>query len=129
MMFHHENKMSVLINYLLQNTNLVSVLSKICPNFAGHVWQDWHISRTLTGIEVFQKKNLPFSIINIFVSLPHVNPELSVSVFLLNFSLLSLWAYTFLSVISLLPRDWEDFFCQRDYGPLTLTTSRGHFRE
>jgi hypothetical protein len=26
---------------------------------------------------VFQKKNLPFSIINIFVSLPHVNPELS----------------------------------------------------
>jgi hypothetical protein len=27
--------------------NLVSVLSKICPNFAGHVWQDWHISRTL----------------------------------------------------------------------------------
>ena len=36
-------KMSVLINFLLQNTNLVSVLSKICPNFAGHVW---HISRT-----------------------------------------------------------------------------------
>jgi hypothetical protein len=31
-------KMSVLINFLLQNTNLVSVLSKICPNFAGHVW-------------------------------------------------------------------------------------------
>jgi hypothetical protein len=30
--------MSVLINFLLQN--LVSVLSKICPNFAGHVWQD-----------------------------------------------------------------------------------------
>jgi hypothetical protein len=30
-------KMSVLINFLLQNTNLVSVLSKICPNFAGHV--------------------------------------------------------------------------------------------
>jgi hypothetical protein len=29
--------MSVLINFLLQNTNLVSVLSKICPNFAGHV--------------------------------------------------------------------------------------------
>jgi hypothetical protein len=28
-------KMSVLINFLLQNTNLVSVLSKICPNFAG----------------------------------------------------------------------------------------------
>jgi hypothetical protein len=41
-------KMSVLINFLLQNTNLVSVLSKICPNFAGHVWQDWHISWTLT---------------------------------------------------------------------------------
>jgi hypothetical protein len=40
-------KMSVLINFLLQNTNLVSVLSKIFPNFAGHVWQDWHISRTL----------------------------------------------------------------------------------
>jgi hypothetical protein len=40
-------KMSVLINFLLQNTNLVSVLIKICPNFAGHVWQDWHISRTL----------------------------------------------------------------------------------
>ena len=30
-------KMSVLINFLLQNTILVSVLSKICPNFAGHV--------------------------------------------------------------------------------------------
>jgi hypothetical protein len=30
-------KMSVLINFQLQNTNLVSVLSKICPNFAGHV--------------------------------------------------------------------------------------------
>jgi hypothetical protein len=29
--------MSVLNNFLLQNTNLVSVLSKICPNFAGHV--------------------------------------------------------------------------------------------
>ena len=40
-------KMSVLINFLLQNTNLVSVPSKICPNFAGHVWQDWHISQTL----------------------------------------------------------------------------------
>ena len=25
-------KMSVLINFLLQNANLVSVLSKICPN-------------------------------------------------------------------------------------------------
>jgi hypothetical protein len=32
---------------------------------------------SITGIKVFQKKNLPFSIINIFVSLPHVNPELS----------------------------------------------------
>jgi hypothetical protein len=32
---------------------------------------------SMTGIEVFQKKNLPFSIINIFVSLSHVNPELS----------------------------------------------------
>ena len=30
-------KMSVLINFLLQNTNLESVLSKFCPNFAGHV--------------------------------------------------------------------------------------------
>ena len=30
-------KMSVLINFLLQNTNLVSVLSKICPI---DVWQD-----------------------------------------------------------------------------------------
>ena len=30
-------KMSVLINFLLQNTNLVSVLSKTCPNFGGHV--------------------------------------------------------------------------------------------
>ena len=30
-------KMSVLINFLLQNTNLVSVLSQICLNFAGHV--------------------------------------------------------------------------------------------
>jgi len=29
--------MSVLIYFLMQNTNLVSVLSKICPNFAGHV--------------------------------------------------------------------------------------------
>jgi hypothetical protein len=33
-------KMSVLINFLLQNTKLVSVLSKIGPNFAGHDWQD-----------------------------------------------------------------------------------------
>ena len=40
-------RMSVLINFLLQNTKLVSVLGKICPNFAGHVWQDWHISWTL----------------------------------------------------------------------------------
>ena len=39
-------KMSVLINFLLQNTKLVLVLSKICPNFAGHVWQDWQISWT-----------------------------------------------------------------------------------
>ena len=30
-------KISVLINFLLQNTNLVSVLSKICLHFAGHV--------------------------------------------------------------------------------------------
>ena len=34
-------KISVLINFLLQNTNLVSVIIKICPNFAGHIWQDW----------------------------------------------------------------------------------------
>jgi hypothetical protein len=40
-------KMSVFIHFLLQNTKLVSVLNKICPNFAGHVWQDWQISRTL----------------------------------------------------------------------------------
>ena len=33
--------MSVLINFLLQNTNLVSVLIKICPNYDGHIWQDW----------------------------------------------------------------------------------------
>ena len=33
-------KMLALINFLLQNSNLVSVLSKICPNFAGHVLQD-----------------------------------------------------------------------------------------
>jgi len=26
---------------------LVSVLSKICTNFSGHVWQDWQISWTL----------------------------------------------------------------------------------
>jgi hypothetical protein len=32
------------VNLLLQNTNLVSVLRKFCPNFAGHVWR---ISRTL----------------------------------------------------------------------------------
>jgi hypothetical protein len=28
-------KMSVLINFLTQNTNLVSVLTKICPNLGG----------------------------------------------------------------------------------------------
>ena len=28
-------KMSILINFLLQNANLVSVLSNICHNFAG----------------------------------------------------------------------------------------------
>ena len=33
--------LSVLINFLLQNTNLVSVLIKLCPNFAGHIWQGW----------------------------------------------------------------------------------------
>jgi hypothetical protein len=43
-------RMSVLINFLLQNTKLVSVLGKICPNFAGHVWQDWHKSRTLVSV-------------------------------------------------------------------------------
>jgi hypothetical protein len=31
-------KKSVLINFLLQNTNLVSVLGKISSDFAGHVW-------------------------------------------------------------------------------------------
>jgi len=30
-------RMSVLINFLLNNTKLVSVLGKICPNFADHV--------------------------------------------------------------------------------------------
>ena len=30
-------KISVLIKFLLQNTNLVSVLSQICLHFAGHV--------------------------------------------------------------------------------------------
>ena len=39
-------KMSVLIYFLLQNTELVSLLSKIGPNFAGHVWQEW-LLRTL----------------------------------------------------------------------------------
>jgi hypothetical protein len=33
-------KMAVLINFLLQNTNLVPVLGKIFPDFTGHVWQD-----------------------------------------------------------------------------------------
>jgi hypothetical protein len=28
-------RMSVLVNFLLQNTKLVSVLGQICPNFAG----------------------------------------------------------------------------------------------
>jgi hypothetical protein len=46
-------KMSVLINFLLQNSNLASVLSKICPNFAGHVWQDWQISWTLLSLSTF----------------------------------------------------------------------------
>ena len=40
-------KMAVLINFLLQNINLVSVLSKIYPKFAGHVKQEWQISWTL----------------------------------------------------------------------------------
>ena len=42
--------MSVLINFLLQNTNLVSVLIKICPNFAGHtcIWQDWQFRELST---------------------------------------------------------------------------------
>ena len=30
-------KMSVSINFQLQNTNLVAVLSKICTSFTGHV--------------------------------------------------------------------------------------------
>lgn len=37
-----------LINFLLQNINIVSVLSKIWPDVAGHIWQDWTISRILT---------------------------------------------------------------------------------
>ena len=40
-------EMSVFIHFLLQNTNLVSVLTKIFLNCAGHVWQDWHISWNL----------------------------------------------------------------------------------
>ena len=51
-------KMSALINFLLQNTNLVSVLSKILPNFAGHVWQDWQTSWTL---ELHQDSNLRYN--------------------------------------------------------------------
>ena len=30
-------KKMLVINFLMQNTNLVSVLGKICPNFAGRV--------------------------------------------------------------------------------------------
>jgi hypothetical protein len=47
-----EKKMSVLINILLQNINRVSVLSKICPNFVGHVWLEWRISWTLLLLSV-----------------------------------------------------------------------------
>ena len=42
-------KMSV-INFLLQNINLVSV-----QNFAGHVWQDWRISWNLYWCTVWFK--------------------------------------------------------------------------
>jgi hypothetical protein len=37
--------MSVLINFLLQNTNHLSVLIKFFPNFAGHIWQDWQFHK------------------------------------------------------------------------------------
>ena len=50
-------KMSVLINFLLQNTNLVSVLSKICPIFAGHVWQDRKICPIFAG-HVWQDRHI-----------------------------------------------------------------------
>ena len=38
--------MSVFINFLLKNANLVSVLSNVCQHFACHVWQDWRVSWT-----------------------------------------------------------------------------------
>jgi hypothetical protein len=47
--------MSVLINFLLQNTNLVSVLwlCKICPSFAGHILNGWR-SFFFTGEQPLQ---------------------------------------------------------------------------
>jgi hypothetical protein len=54
-------KMSVIINFLLQNTNIVSVLTKTFPNFTEYVWQDWRILRTLVSwsfyLVHFHKKN------------------------------------------------------------------------
>ena len=55
-------KMSVFINFLLLNINLVSVLNKICPHFDGHVWQDWQTSWTLV-------KGNKWTLINILCSL------------------------------------------------------------
>ena len=55
-------KMSVLINFLLQNTNLVSVLSKICPIFAGHVWQDRKICPIFAG-HVWQDRHISWTLI------------------------------------------------------------------
>ena len=54
-------KMSVLINFLLQNTNLVSVLSKICPNLL--VMSD----RT----DTFRKLYTLSVAVLVFPSLPH----------------------------------------------------------
>jgi hypothetical protein len=66
-------KMSVLINFLLQNTNLVSVLSKICPNRTDTFRKLWLIDWLKKYIKwknnptLHAYENLPQKIINFII--------------------------------------------------------------
>jgi hypothetical protein len=64
------------------NNLVVKILQKVLYTGIG---KNFFVKETMTRCGIFKydqhqgvpKKNLPFSIINIFVSFPHVNPELS----------------------------------------------------
>ena len=54
-------KMSVLINFYCKIPILCQSLAKICPNFTGHVWQDWHILRFLWFICLNTCSNIQYA--------------------------------------------------------------------